>query len=826
MSRSLATIVFLALPVGVLAQDGSSKPIEGTVIRQLGDSAWRLPFWPDGLSFSRDGKTLALAGPQYLNLLDLATGKSRFSEKPAGGSIWSIVWATGDTLYAAGQHDVISHWDAKKRRLVQEYKWHKSVIRRLSLSADGTRLASMDVSSQVAVWEVPKGRLVRTFSIAEAGWPDAALSPDGKTLAASGPAETPVVLYDVETGEKKAALPDGKGVGKLKFAFTPDSKRLIAGGQGTIFVWDVPAAQLLQRLKNVNEDHVEELAISSDGKHLATVGWGEAVRVWNLDTGKLHHSLIAPGDRLKGVAFSPGGAMVAACGDNRAVHRWRTDTGEALDAGPGHTGSVEAVAWLLPGRILTAGKDRSLRTWNADTGNLDKMVPLSEAIQPRLFSADGGLLVGKSDEHLHVVETATGKGQIRLKARVDWEAQLALLSDSTWFAYPVDSKELHLRSIQGREASRKFATLTRRLNALDFSADGKYLAAGFSQAYKDSNAGADARASLPPRISLKEPTVRIYDMKTGQVAAQFGEELPTVARLAFSPDGRYLAIGTEGNQVHVWDLKRRTKLPGMSDGHSTPTFLAFSPDSRRLATVERMTGNGFQVWEVATMTPLLHCNRHVSQTVAVAFSPDGRRVVSCGLDTRALIWDATGIAPAGTLPRLEPDAEELQRLWTQLAELPAARPHHALWQLVASGDRAVAFLKPRLKPTPHAEAKKVKRWLDDLDSGDFTVRTEAMNALQRLQSAIEDDLRRCLEKPNSLEARRRVEQILAQLGPTPERLRIRRAICVLEQIGTPAARDVLCRMAGGDPRDPFTEDARDSLRRLAKHAFPGSGPRP
>src|SRR5262249_16548401 len=149
----------------------------------------------------RDGKRLAVTGPYRLCLLDAATGKMTLSEKADGGSIWQIAWGSGDTLYAAGQHHNISRWHAGKRALVQEYRWVKFVVRRLVLSAEAARPARMDGAHHVAVWEVPKGGLIRTFTVEPVTWPDAVISPDGKTLAATGSEQQPVVLYDVESGE-------------------------------------------------------------------------------------------------------------------------------------------------------------------------------------------------------------------------------------------------------------------------------------------------------------------------------------------------------------------------------------------------------------------------------------------------------------------------------------------------------------------------------------------------------------------------------------------------------------------------------------------------
>jgi WD40 repeat protein len=824
MSRSFALVVLLTLPTTTAAQNNPAKqPLEGTLIRRLGESDWRSTFELQSPAFSPDGKTLACGGTWNIGLWQGATGKPITTyQVPGCGYFWSVAWGADGSLYAGGQHHALMRWDPKRHKLAQEYAWHKSVIRKISLSADRTLLASLDVDKKVAIWEVPgdraksaTGPLVRTFELdSPALWPDVALSPDGKYLAASGPARSPVVLLDVGSGKTKAVFNDGANANFLRLAFSPDGKRLVGGEHGVIFVWEVESGKLVHRLKNVDGHHVEGLAISADSKLLAVVGWRDAVHVWNLETGKPHRSLVAPGDRLKGVTFSPDGATIAACGEHRLIHRWQAETGDALSIGSGHAASVEAVAWLSPARIVTSGLDRSLRFWDADTGKLESKHALAEDVRPEGFSADGALLLARSEGHLHLVETTTGKLAARVEAdKVPGGLQPALHPDGTSVALPGTMGELHLRPTRGAAGARVFRAPPRVLYALAFSPDGTLLAAGFEQKYKGDRFAIDATKPPPPRISLKEATVLLYDVRTGKQVAQFGEECGSVVRLVFSPDGRHLAVSD--GRVHVWDLKRQTKQSGAVE-HTNATWLAFAPDGRRLVTVARSAGNGFDVWETATLTRVMRCPGHQVQTVAAAFSPDGRRVVSGGMDTLGLVWDVTGIAPEGRLPRLTWTETELEELWKELGQPQAAPAHAALWRLVASGDQSVKFLKQHLKPTPRVEPKKVKAWIDQLDATQFADRDTAMKALEGVGGAAEDELRAALAKPIPPEMRRRVEQLQAHLGPVPPRLRMRRALCVLEQIGTGAAESFLEELAGGEPRDEFTEEARNSLARLRK----------
>jgi hypothetical protein len=72
-----------------------------------------------------------------------------------------------------------------------------------------------------------------------------------------------------------------------------------------------------------------------------------------------------------------------------------------------------------------------------------------------------------------------------------------------------------------------------------------------------------------------------------------------------------------------------------------------------------------------------------------------------------------------------------------------------------------------------------------------------------------------MKKP-SPEVKRHVEALLDKLGATPARLRSRRALLILEQIGSATAQETLEQLATGEPRHSLTTDARESLARLRK----------
>jgi hypothetical protein len=129
---------------------------------------------------------------------------------------------------------------------------------------------------------------------------------------------------------------------------------------------------------------------------------------------------------------------------------------------------------------------------------------------------------------------------------------------------------------------------------------------------------------------------------------------------------------------------------------------------------------------------------------------------------------------------------------------------------------ALAFLRPRIKPDPTAPAEMTRKLLADLDSDSFENRQVALKRLKELGQQAEPALRAALESKPSLEQRRRIEEVLADLppastAPTPEELRQLRALIVLERISAPEARRLLEEAAKGPPSARLTRQAQAAL---------------
>jgi len=347
-----------------------------------------------------------------------------------------------------------------------------------------------------------------------------------------------------------------------------------------------------------------------------------------------------------------------------------------------------------------------------------------------------------------------------------------------------------------------------------------------------------------------EGTIRFWDATTGKELRRTAEQ-PTHSAIAFSPDGKTLAVGEEKGILHLWDAVTGKELGKSQEPGRGISALAFAPDGKMLAVgshdkkihlleastgkeLHTMTGHSeyimalayspsgrllasgspdrtVRIWEVHSgLTSECHQFRgHDAWVTSVAFSPDGRRLVSGSKDSTALVWDVTGLAGRQThAPRLSNG--ELAACWQSLLSVDTARAYQVM-RTLAAADQAVSFLASQLQ-RKRIDAQQVARLLAELDSEDFQVRSRAVKELEKWEEAAEPALRQALKGNPSLELRRRIEQLLEELN-RPLR-RWQRVVEVLEWTDTPAARELLEKMAADAPWEAVGREAKATLKRL------------
>jgi eukaryotic-like serine/threonine-protein kinase len=370
------------------------------------------------------------------------------------------------------------------------------------------------------------------------------------------------------------------------------------------------------------------VAISPDGRWLASGDTRGIVKLWDTITWKEVHSLDAHAGQVNGLSFSPDGRRLASASLDKTVRVWDIGTWKQLTTFREH-GEVDCLAFSPDGhRLAWAGADNTVRIWNAtDGGRVVDLTGHLDAIFRLSFSPDGGRLATASlDRTVKVWDVARCREQLTFRGHKRMVLGLAFSPDGRQIAsadgtlWKSDDGVVKLWDAATGEERLALRGHLGEISAVAFSPDGRRLASG----------GADQ-------------TLRLWDVLTGREALIMRGHSDMIWNLTFSSDGRRLASTSMDHTVTVWDaypLEQKTGRELLSlTAQSGAVFrgVVFSPDGRRLASAG--TDNTVRIWEAGTWKEILVLSGHTDDVASVAMSADSRHIASSS-GRELIIWDA------------------------------------------------------------------------------------------------------------------------------------------------------------------------------------------
>lgn len=517
----------------------------------------------NSISFAPDGNRFAAAGNgSIIKVWDTKTLMEIVAIQGHSADVFSIRFSPdGSQIAATSLDNTIRFWDANTGEELTTWQvpnvgpvlvYNKTGTRILFWSDYQLKVRNIDNGEDIL--SIPAGEYI--FALSSDDQKIAVISEDGDFIRILNTSDGQVI-YNIRYPSNQIE----------DMEFNPDDSKLVAVGRDRkIHVWDVESGIEIVTLGG-HQEFIAALAFTSDGKYIATSGFDGIIKVWSLvDKGELF-------------SFSGGGVRMALSSDGRhlatigppwspqvlptLLQVFDLQTGNRIFAYQAENEEFLPVVFHPDGLSLAvAGRGGAVKIIDTSTGNVRLVIPSKDNfIMALAYSPDGNILAtGGADGFVRLYESKTGK------LFEEWDINLGSLSavkfSPNGALIGVTSDRTNEIKILNANTGRDVTVLVGHTNSnwnLDFSSDGTRVF-----------------------TTGRDGTIRIWDTVTGKLLFTMNGHTSTVSGLDLSPDNKLIAsAGTDGI-VHIWDVTTGQELLSLESEGVTFMSAIITPDGHRL----------------------------------------------------------------------------------------------------------------------------------------------------------------------------------------------------------------------------------------------------
>jgi WD40 repeat protein/serine/threonine protein kinase len=472
-------------------------------------------------------------------------------------------------------------------------------------------------------------------------------------------------LLDAATSGAALSLQAGNGP-VTTVALSPDGRTLASGGtDGLVRLWDAATGATIAELRG-HQGKVNAVAFSPDSRTVASASEDRSVRLWDarIGGGLPLAELRGHTQGVRAIAFSPDGTMLASGGVDRGIRLWDTRTHATARTLDGHTGIVTALAFSPDGGTLASGDaNRKARRWTLDVGAATgPVMDLDAPVVGIAFTQSG-----------RTIATACSDGRIDFWTGDSANPMASFHREGLTGIAPLSASTVAVASRQGiflatPEALSNRPTLGAALEATAIASSGNGSEIitgsqdGMVRLWEVGTAPGDAldTAGTAPSLLAIVPgsatrllaagtdgTTLLIDPRANRSPARLAPALDAVSAITIDREGKRLVRGSADGRVEIIDLGSQTPIATLRESGQRVTALAISADGRTLAVCD--ASGGLDLCDLSTGAAFARLSSGGPAVTAAQFVGDAALLATGGIDGTVRVWDTASRRERSTL---------------------------------------------------------------------------------------------------------------------------------------------------------------------------------
>ncbi len=283
----------------------------------------------------------------------------------------------------------------------------------------------------------------------------------------------------------------------------------------------------------------------------------------------------------------------------------------------GHQDAVNCVCYSPDGnRLVSGGKDRTLRIWDAHTGKVERVVRFESQVHSVSFAPDGRrVAIALQTRKVYVCDIHRDAGLKTLFGPDGSVNSVAFSPDGAQVVSGGGFGRICMCNADMSGFPHQLCGHLETVSSITYSQDGRYIVTG-----------------------SHDKTVRVWDAKAREQLHSIRTHQAAVVDAAISPDGNRIVSAGSLEKTFVSAARTGSVLYNLQGDGGSILSVAFSPDGRKIASG---TLNGtVSVWNAHSGSEIRQMLGHRGYVTSVGFSPDGQRIVSGSTDGTVRVWDA------------------------------------------------------------------------------------------------------------------------------------------------------------------------------------------